>query len=182
MEITMTGPGDKLRAEDAALWRRFRAAQGESPLQGKDLPGGTVTLAAYADGRLGEAEAERVETWLIANPEACADLAVLRDLTPAEPSQALLDRAMALVAASSTEAPAPSNDGNVLPFRRPAAASAAWRLGMARFAVAASLLLTGLVGFAMGSNVYASLLGVSDSGSEVFDQPLGVFGGEDSTI
>jgi hypothetical protein len=178
MEKAMTGPGDKTKAEEAALWRRFRILEGESPLQDKDLPGEALALAAYAEGRLGEAAAERVEAWLAANPEAISDLVAARIPTqPAEPAAAALARAMALVAAPA------ESDAWVVPFRQKAAPAPGWRLFAARAAVAASLVVTGLAGFAMGSNVYTTVAGSSaNSGGELFDQPLGVFSIEDSQI
>jgi len=169
----MTGPGDDTKAEAAALWRRFRALEGESPLRGKELPGEALTLAAYAEGRLGDAAAERVEAWLAANPEAVGDLA---PAAPGEATQAVLDRAMALVAAPDDA------DSRVVSFRRRRGATPGWRLFAARAAVAASLLVTGLAGFAMGSNVYSSISGDGDSSGELFDQPLGVFSNGDSAI
>lgn len=168
----MTGPGDDTKAEAAALWRRFRALEGKAPLQGRDLPGEALTLAAYAEGRLGEAAAERVEAWLAANPEAIGDFA---PAPAAEATQAVLDRAMALVAAPA------DSESRVVPFRRKAPPPG-WRMFAARAAVAASLLVTGLVGFAMGSNVYSSLAGTGEPRGELFDQSLGVFSGGESQI
>jgi hypothetical protein len=177
MEKAMTGQGDKTKAEEAALWRRFRALEGDSPLQDKDLPGEALTLAAYTECRLGEATAERVEAWLAANPEAIGDLVAARVLAqPAKPAAAALARAMALVATSA------DSDARVVPFRQKAPPPG-WRLFAARAAVAASLVVIGFAGFAMGSNVYATVAGSSaNSGGELFDQPLGVFSSEDSQI
>jgi len=163
----MTEPEDQPRAEDAALWRRFRALDGESAPDSNALADEALTLAAYAEGRLGGRAAEAVEAWLAAHPEAIGDLAVARQASPSpvEAPPAMLSRAMALVA----------GDTVVVPFRRPAAASTAWRLTLARVALAASILATSLVGFAMGSNLYSNFSATTESASDPLDQPAGVF-------
>jgi len=163
----MTKPEDQPRAEDAALWRRFRALDGEFAPDSKTLADEALTLAAYAEGRLGGRAAEAVEAWLAAHPEAIGDLAVARQASPSpvEAPPAMLSRAMALVA----------GDTVVMPFRRPAAASTAWRPTLARVALAASILATSLVGFAMGSNLYSNFSATTESARDPLDQPAGVF-------
>ena len=61
----MTESGDDIRAEESALWRRFRALERKSGLKVRDL-GDPLTLAAYAEGRLGTKAAEAVEGFLAA--------------------------------------------------------------------------------------------------------------------
>src|SRR5215469_13672514 len=116
-EITMSGPEDMKSAEQAALWRRFRALDRTVRDQAADDAGATHDLAAYADGRLSETAAEAVEAWLTAHPEALDDLIAVRNAGDAVASQRIVDRATALVSGDST-------DGRIVPFRRPAAAYA----------------------------------------------------------
>jgi anti-sigma factor RsiW len=171
----MTRSGADGRSEDAALWRRFRATEGQNDNSTKGLADDAdpLLLAAYAEGRLDEESAEPVEAWLARHPEALADLAAARSegLTP-EASPALVARLMALVS--------PTASARVLPFRRPAAPPSHWRIAIGRFAIAASLLVTGLVGFALGSDVYGNLSGATEASSDVFDQPAGIFTRETS--
>src|SRR5579859_7544795 len=107
---------------DPSLVARWRAAGGVQPVESEAAgPAATgpdaLTLAAYADGRLDAAEAERVEAALAADPELLDTLLALR-LPPATetPSAALIRSAQALVSAASAAA-----DPVVVPFgRRPA--------------------------------------------------------------
>src|SRR5665213_1049912 len=93
----MTEPEDQPRAEDAALWRRFRALDGEFVPGSNALADEALTLAAYAEGRMGGRAAEAVEAWLAAHPEAISDLAVARQASPSpvEAPPAMLSRATA---------------------------------------------------------------------------------------
>ncbi|MDE2229518.1 MAG: hypothetical protein KGL11_10825 [Alphaproteobacteria bacterium] len=175
--MTMTEPGDMKSAGSAALWRRFRAFDtGALPDWALDDERAALELAAYGEGRLDEAAAERIEAWLAVYPEALADLAAARAQRESSVPQRVVDRAAALV-------PADPAGARVIPFRRPAAPYV-WRVHMARVAVAASLVLTGLIGFTLGSEVYANLFGSTESASagELFGQPIGVFTSEDSAI
>ena len=173
----MTGPGDMKSAETAGLWQRFRAFDHTA------APGGAVEderlaleLAAYAEGRLDEATAERVEAWLLAHPEALDDVVAARTGRESPAPRGAIERAAALVAAEAAGA-------RILPFRRPAAASSGWRVHVARVAVAASLVLTGLVGFTLGTESYSNIFGTAESAvGGLFDQSTGVFTAEDSAI
>ena len=167
----MTEPMD--RAEENALWRHWRAvisAAGEAaPAPDPEL------LAAYAEHRLSEAEAQEVETWLALHPEVIEDVVAAGDSNvraPLQPSTAALERAIALIAA-----PAPT----VVPFRRPAhPAKPVWRIAIARVAVAASLLMVSLVGFALGTDAYTSVLSDDQQAGlsqDLFDPPSGIFSG-----
>lgn len=174
----MTEPGDMKSAEMAALWRRFRAleAAAGTPKTAASDERAMLDLAAYADGRLDEAAAERVEAWLAAHPEALDDVGASRSIGDAVAPLQVIERAAAL----TSDDPA---GAQIIPFRRPAA-RAYWRLHVARVAVAACLVLTGLIGFTLGSSVYSNLF-PSSSGSvsgELFDQPSGFFSAEDSAI
>src|SRR5579859_6247623 len=135
---------------DPSLVARWRAAGGVQPVESEAAgPAATapdaLTLAAYAEGRLDAAEAERVEAALAADPELLDTLLALR-LPPATetPSAALIRSAQALVSAPSAADPV------VVPFgRRPAREVPPPRLKawLAWGAVAASLLLVSLAGF-----------------------------------
>jgi len=171
----MSGPEDMKSAEQAALWRRFRALDRTVRDQAADDADATHDLAAYADGRLSDAAAEAVEAWLAAHPEALDDLTVARRAGDTVAPQRIVDRAAALVSGDST-------DGRVVPLRRPAI-TYSWRVHMARIAVAACLVLTGLVGFTLGSGVYGNLFPSSDLVSgDTADQPTSFFSTEDAAI
>jgi anti-sigma factor RsiW len=162
----MTAPFNE--AEDAALWRRWRA----SGLQ----PGepDALTLAAYAEGRLPSEEAEAVEDWLAAQAQLAEDVLAarrVRDAALPEASDAVLARAMAL-----------AGDGAVvLAFRRPAARPHRWRSAAGWSAIAASLLVASLAGFAMGHDTYLTLAGGGSAAlsQELIDPPIGLFNGLD---
>ncbi len=161
------------RAEETALWRRWRAAAATA---GEAAPApDPLLLAAYAEHRLDEAAAEDVEAWLTGHPEAISDVLSAADSKmdrsqSVEPSEAALARAMALV---------PGSDPKVVPFRHRARPVAVWRVALARVAVAASLLVVSLVGFALGTDAYTSLSGEQTTamGQDLFDPPSGVFSG-----
>jgi hypothetical protein len=168
----MTEPMD--RAEENALWRRWRAATVNAAGAAAPAPD-PLLLAAYAEHRLGEAAAEEVEAWLALHPEAIEDVngAELTNASAVaeQASPAVLARAMALVA---------ERDPKVVPFRRPARpGQAGWRIAVARVAVAASLLVVSLIGFALGTDAYTSLNGDQQSalGQDLFDPPSSIFSG-----
>lgn len=169
----MTGPGDTKSAEMAGLWRRFRALdRGVTPGDGAD--DWALELAAYAEGRLDEAAAERIEAWLLAHPEALDDVIAARAGAETAAPHDAIERAAVLVSDKTA-------DARVIPFRRPAAPAYAWRVHVARVAVAASLVLTGLIGFTLGTESYSNLFGSSESTiGGLFEQSVGVFTGEDS--
>src|ERR1700684_353878 len=73
----MTDSEGNNRAEEAALWQRFRVLERESGIKVKDL-GDPLTLAAYAEGRLGTKAVEAVETFLAAKPEIIGDILAAR--------------------------------------------------------------------------------------------------------
>jgi len=63
-----------VEAQDRRLWHRWRVLGEKSRVAEPDV----MLLAAYAEGRLTEAEAESVEAWLAATPEALSDLVAAR--------------------------------------------------------------------------------------------------------
>lgn len=177
----MTESGDDNRAEEAALWRRFRVLERKSGLKVRDL-GDPLTLAAYAEGRLGTKAAEAVESFLAAKPEIIGDILAARaavQATAPVASEAMIARAAALVAPRGAQA----LDRRVVPLRPAPAQSAGWRMTVSRLAIAASLAVTGLVGFALGSDAYGNFMQsrVETAAPDLFDQPAGFFSGEDSS-
>jgi hypothetical protein len=174
----MTETGDNNRAEEAALWRRFRALERESGLKVRDL-GDPLTLAAYAEGRLGTKVAEAIESFLASKPEIIGDIlaarAAVQAAAPAA-SEAMIARAADLVAHRAT----PAFDRRVVPFHAPAQTTD-WRMTVSRLAIAASLVVTGLVGFALGSDTYGNFVQsrAEASAPDLFDQPAGFLSGED---
>jgi hypothetical protein len=135
--------------EDRGLWRRWRARGGDAAPAPSALE-----LAAYAERRLGESEAETVENWLAGNPAAWSEFEAARGAAQHEndrAGEALIARACGLVA----DLGALPADGKVVPLRRPPPRP--WRNALAWSSIAASLIATSLVGFSMGSDAYRSL-------------------------
>ena len=167
----MTEPTD--RADDAALWRQWRAAVAAGAGEATPAPD-ALLLAAYAENRLGEAETDVVESWLATRPDAIEDVLSARRLSAGQAtenaSEAALARAMALVR---------SQDPKILPFRRPAPRQAPWRIAVARIGIAASLVAVSLIGFALGNDAYLSVLGGEARApvlsQDLFDPPAGLF-------
>jgi len=161
-------------ADLAALWRRFHALDRIERDQAVDDADVALDLAAYADGRLSEAAAEPIETWLAAHPEALDDVVAARSPRNATVPQRIVDRAASLVAGDSS-------DGRVVPFH-PSPASRSWRVHVARVAVAACLVLTGLAGFTLGSGAYDNLFSSTSASGDTVDQPTSFFSTEDAAI
>lgn len=163
--------------DQAALWRRWREAAVSA---GSDAPAepDALTLAAYAEGRLGPEAIDGVEDWLALNPHAMADVLAARraeDTAPAAPA-AVIARAMALCEAGTAE---------IRSFPGPASRRT-WRHAVAWGAMAASILVASFVGFETGNSTYATLSGGSAALSlsqELLDPPTGLFNAdEDSNI
>jgi len=173
----MSEPLDSER--DPALWRRWRAAAAKSA--GREMPApDPLLVAAYAEGRLSELAAERVEAWLAEDPARLEDVRLARELRQggiALPApEAVLARASVL---------SDGRSGKVLAFRRPTPSGRSWRVAAAWGSMAASLLVTGLIGFALGTDAYSSLMGDRQEMAltqELFDPPSGFFSelGEES--
>ena len=170
----MSEPRDKESADLAALWRRFHALDRTRRDQAADDADIALDLAAYADGRLSEAAAEAIETWLATHPEAFDDLVAARGTGDATAPQRMVHRAAALVAGDAS-------DGRVVPFR-PSPAVRNWRVHIARVAVAACLVLTGLAGFTLGAGAYDNLFSSTSVSGDTVDQPTSFFSTEDATI
>ena len=137
-------------AQDRRLWQRWRALGEKSRVAEPDA----LWLAAYAEGRLSETEAEAVELWLAATPEALSDIVAARATDqPRLVYERILDKASDLVPGSAAPAGA-----EIVPFpsRRPQHLPQ-WRTALAWSSIAASLLCASLVGFSMGSDAYANL-------------------------
>lgn len=89
------------KPEDRALWDRARAAwRGAAATEPAEADPDALTLAAYLEGGLGEAERARVEAWM-AGSDAALDLALTaREALRAEAAvapPALVHRAQAMV-------------------------------------------------------------------------------------
>jgi len=173
--------GDDNRAEEAALWRRFRALERNSGFKARDL-GDPLTLAAYTEGRLGTKAAEAVEAYLASKPEIIGDILAARAAQQALPEAP--EAMIALAAGLVSPRVSPAFDPRIVPFRQAAVPSATWRVTVSRLVIAASLVVTGLVGFALGSNTYGNILQSHVSASadtDPLDQPAGFFSSEDSS-
>ena len=143
-------------SQERRLWQRWQALGEKSRVAEPDA----MLLAAYAEGRLDEAEAETVETWLAATPEALSDIVAARSTYQRPPRlvyEHILDKASDLVPGVATPASA-----EILPFRpRLTQRLPQWRTALAWSSIAASLLCASLVGFSMGSDAYMNLSGTS---------------------
>lgn len=148
---------------DAALWRRWRESQagaGEAAAEPD-----TLTLAAYAENRLGrpgidpetDAAIAAVEAWLVDRPEVLDDVVAARSASEVAAEVALVVRAQTLVA---------KTEGNVVSLRP---ARRDWRHAVAWSGIAASMILAVLIGFQLGNEDAFDL----DSGqTTVADQAL----------
>jgi hypothetical protein len=163
-------------AQERRLWQRWKALGGKPRVAEPDA----LLLAAYAEGRLSEVEAEAVEAWLAAAPEALGDILAARTVGHRPPRaiyEHVLRNACDLVPGEAAPVTA-----RILPFPRP---EPAWRTALAWSSIAASLLCASLVGFSMGSDAYASLSGRQSAdavSSESFGAPpsLDVYFSDDS--
>jgi hypothetical protein len=142
-----------LERDGPGLWRRYRVAA-LTPFGAASEPDPGL-LAGYLEGRLDEAEAEPVETWLARNPDAVAMMAApVPDPGPA-PLE-LIRRARALVSAQPV---------------RPT-----WRYAVAWASIAASLVLVGATGFMAGHDALDDHETITSiAGGELVD---GLGGGE----
>ena len=169
----MSDLGDQAGA--AALWKRWRLHVRPGAPEAAVDP---LLLAAYAEGRLDESQAEPVEEWLFAHPEALADLAAVRSAAATasvfEAPAAMVTRAAALVE--------PRGEATIHQFR--AVTARRWRIAVAWGSMAASLLATSLVGFEIGNSAYLNFVGTSQTAAEstlheLLDPPAAVFGEEE---
>jgi hypothetical protein len=141
---------------EAASWRRWRdskAVAGDAAAEPDAL-----TLAAYAENRLGRPGADpetdpviaAVEAWLVDHPEALDDIVTARAGAEDAASDPLIARAQALIARP---------EGNVAVLRpRPA-----WRNAVAWSSVAASLVAAVLIGFQLGNDDVVDLTDTSQN-------------------
>jgi anti-sigma factor RsiW len=131
-----------------------------------------LSLAAYAEGRLNETEAEAIEAWLATEPEQVDDVIAAREINQRPPRivyQHVLNNACQLVA--EHDAAFAPRASNIVSFRR---RRPQWRAALAWSSVAASLLCASLVGFSLGSDVYAGLSQtqtVDTNATDSFDTP-----------
>jgi len=149
---------------DRTLYERLRSHESVPAKSPLDLD--PMLLAAYLEGRLGEAEAAPIEAILAADPAALDDLIAYDPVTPEIPSAAFITKAQALVGGATILpfAPRPA------PPRRLVTAWAAWG------AVAASLVLISLVGFSLGMQTERNFNGSTGIGTsiDILDQSSGL--------
>jgi hypothetical protein len=127
---------------DRALVESWRRASMPRP-----APPDLMLLAAYAEGRLNDAEAEPIEAALASDPALLDTLLALREPSAAAiPSAALIRSAQALVPGPALSAP------SVVSFARRGAARRGADAWLAWGAVAASLLIVSTAGFSLGMN------------------------------
>jgi len=153
------------------LWQRCR--QAEAPA---DESLRFLDLAAFAEGGLDPDEHDRIAAFLVADPDAAADVAAARALAgDSGESSAAIDRIVAR--AGALRPAAPSNPGVIYwlfhPPRR------ILRNGLAQWStLAAALAIAAWLGFAMGSDASLALSNSrpsSDMGflPELFDPASG---------
>lgn len=144
---------------DRRLWQRWRAVGGKPWAAEPDA----LSLAAYAEGRLSEAEAEAIETWLAVTPEGLDDIVAARAFDQRPPRlvyEHVLSHACDLVAGAT-----PANVENLTLRRR----WPEWRKAVAWSSIAASLVCASMIGFSMGSDAYLSLPGTQTADNSVSD-------------
>lgn len=175
----MTEPWDK-SAQSGALWRRWSdahaAAEGRAEAEEPDA----LSLAAYAEGRLGEDERHALETLLARRPELAADVAMARRLAAAEPSGA--EALAAVIVRASALVPASGDRVVALRPRRPGGPG--WRSAARWSALAASFALVGYLGLALGidASTHLAAPGVAAAvADEMLDPPSGFLGGSGET-
>jgi hypothetical protein len=149
---------------DRALYERWRSH--ESVPADADAELDPMILAAYLEGRLGEAESAPLEQLLAADPATLDDLIACDPVTPETPSAAFVARTQALVGTPTILPFAP----RAAPPRRVVTAWAAWG------AVAASLVLISLVGFSLGMQTERNFNGSTGIGTsiDILDQSSGL--------
>jgi anti-sigma factor RsiW len=141
-----------VEVQDRRLWRRWRALGPDSRSAEPDA----MLLASYAEGRLSEADAEAIEAWLAARPEALGDIIAARSSDQPQ----LVDLRMIAQASALVDGAAAPAAAKILPFRRRSPQLLPpWRTALTWSSIAASLLCASLVGFSMGSDAYANLSG-----------------------
>jgi hypothetical protein len=149
-------------SQDRRLWQRWLALCGTPQAAEPDA----LSLAAYAEGRLSEAEAEAVEAWLAVSPDGLDDIIAAREERPPRlVYQHILNHACDLIPGPATALAAEPETAAILPFRRRMVPQL--RTALAWSSIAASLVCASTVGFSMGSAAYANLSGAQtvDSGS-----------------
>lgn len=145
----MNGTDDSGWAADRAVWLRSQATEAPG-----DEAERFLDLAAFAEGRLEDEDAERIAALLATDPQAASDVAAARAPLPPVADSAAVTRAIARACALMA-VPAPER-GRLLLFARPLRRRAV--RGMAGWAsLAAALAVVGWFGFAMGSNASLAL-------------------------
>ena len=144
----MAGLGDE---EERLLWQRWRAGGSIEA-----HPPNPLDLAAYAEGRLSEIGAERIENWLATHPDALAETLADIDAARGATRTAIIGGSEAIIARACALVPGPqdaTDDHKLVQFRR---REPRWHNALAWSSVAASLVAASLVGFVMGSDAYRS--------------------------
>lgn len=137
----MVGLGDE---QERLMWQRWRADAAASAAPD------ALQLAAYAEGRLDETNAEAVENFLAAYPDTLNEIVAARAATETPAigaSDDIIAKACALVSSRGTIE-------TVVPLRRPALR---WHNALAWGSIAASLVAASFVGFTAGSDAYRTL-------------------------
>jgi len=153
-------------------WRSHESISAKPPTESAEPSAelDPMLLAAYLEGRLGEADAVPLERLLAADPAALDDLIDWRaqPIVPEAASAAFIRRAQDLVPAAT-----------ILPFvPRPAPNRPAVTAWAAWGAVAASLVLISLVGFSLGMQTERNFNGSTGVGTsiDILDQSSGLLG------
>jgi anti-sigma factor RsiW len=165
------GTGEKGTAE-RTLWLRSQAT--EAP---EDEAGYFLDLAAFADGRLDDEDAERIAALLVADPQAAGDVAAARAPSVALADDIEIERVIARACGLVTQPEA--GQGRVLLFFRPVLRRNAVRRLAEWSSLAAALAMVGWLGFAMGSDASLALgqsVQPNESGSlhELIDPDSGI--------
>jgi anti-sigma-K factor RskA len=165
---------DKTEPRDLSLWHRYRGGgQGLSGSPATPDPLDSVTLAAYLDGTLSEAERERIESRLAHSPDDLELVLAARDALADDEGPApdpFVARACALV----PETPGGGTLGRMAKsVLGPDGAGGRFWQPFAWSSAAAAVLLACTLGFQLGQSGYASVLSVEQFQSRQVGAVLG---------
>ena len=147
---------------DRALWQQSRLSDA-APDEAERLN----DLAAFADGRLDEDDAERVAAWLAADPALAGDIAVARRL--AAEGEALPTTPEAVVGHAAALVP---ERGVVVPFTPRPQREARLQLVARWTSLVAAMAVASWLGFTLGMDTSLTLAQVRQGGEDGFLREL----------
>ncbi|MGE3648552.1 MAG: hypothetical protein AB7G10_09470 [Reyranellaceae bacterium] len=167
------GSGSAPDAFGRALWQRAKASGQAAAPSAAARPVGDAMIAAWLDGRLPEADAARVERYLVEHPQALQTALdthnALADARRAPVPDRVVVRAQALVGFAAERR---ASGGGL------AGLFGSWRRALEMAAVGAAFVVVIAGGFSLGGftqEVYAQSARSRDAAVELILNPLGAF-------